>query len=62
MNAICTHKNICKGTASPNLYQKVREISLKLGMEQVLEKTLKSGKIKFRFEMWEPIKLENLVQ
>jgi len=52
---ICDHKNIFKGSASPKFYKDIREIALKLGMDQVLEKQLKSGGIQFRFEMWDNI-------
>ena len=44
-----------KGTGSPALYEKVKAIALKLGMEQTVEKKLKSGSIKFRFEKWDDI-------
>lgn len=54
-SSYCEHKNIAKGSASPKLYEKIKKISLSLGMTLIKEKKLKSGSIQFRFEKWDEI-------
>lgn len=48
---LCDHKSIMQGTASPNMYEKVKKIAEQLGMTQIKERVLKSGRIQFRYEL-----------